>query len=385
MVGGVSDHSILIARLLAGPLAGPLANQGVNVHVWCPGGGSPGAPSIPGVTIHPIFRRFSLRELRRASGEMARSREPRALFFQWVPHGYHARSLNIVLCVWILMRRLLSGDDVTVMLHEAFLEVSVRNWRQGLAAMVHRVMTMILLQASSRVWVSIPRWEQRWRRYALGKRVTFRWVPVPSSVPVIKDPGSVRSILQRTGVTENGVLVGHFGIVGDQRFPIVQSVFRSILRARADAQVMFVGRNGEIAASEMRRHDPDIASRVHATGTIALQEISHVLQACDLVVQPYPDGVSSRRGSVMAALAHGVPVVTNEGVHSEPVWGKRSAVCLVSEADAELMASAALQLLSSPERRARLGRAGRELYLEEFDISRLAAAVAELTAEANAT
>ena len=54
----------------------------------------------------------------------------------------------------------------------------------------------------------------------------------------------------------------------------------------------------------------DWSDRVVAPGSLPAAAVTEYLRACDLVIQPYPDGVSSRRGTAMAALANGVPVVT---------------------------------------------------------------------------
>ena len=93
------------------------------------------------------------------------------------------------------------------------------------------------------------------------------------------------------------------------------------------------------------------------------------------MMQPYPDGVSSRRTSVMAPLAHGVPVVTTEGPLSEPVWRDSGAVVLVPLRDAALLATAVASLASDPARLRDLSSKGRELYDARFDIRHTIAAL----------
>jgi glycosyltransferase involved in cell wall biosynthesis len=111
---------------------------------------------------------------------------------------------------------------------------------------------------------------------------------------------------------------------------------------------------------------------VTATGPLPAAEVAECLRACDLVVQPYPDGASTRRGSLMAALANGVPVVTTVGALSEPVWAG-GAVAAVPAGDPERLADRALELLGRPERLRDLSAAGRRLYEEQFAIERTVA------------
>ena len=71
----------------------------------------------------------------------------------------------------------------------------------------------------------------------------------------------------------------------------------------------------------------------------------------------------------MAALAHGIPVVTTEGRLSEPVWRESRAVRLVPPGETDAMAREILALGNDATERARLMSAGRALYNERFDLS----------------
>jgi glycosyltransferase involved in cell wall biosynthesis len=133
--------------------------------------------------------------------------------------------------------------------------------------------------------------------------------------------------------------------------------------------VVLMGRDSEQFLNELVGRFPGLSDHVRATGAVPPDELSVVLQACDLVVQPYPDGASSRRGTLMAALAHGVAVVTTEGRLSESVWRETGAVRLVGPEDSAALSHAAIALCGDAEARATLSRAGRALYAERFDLS----------------
>ena len=70
---------------------------------------------------------------------------------------------------------------------------------------------------------------------------------------------------------------------------------------------------------------PRLAGRIHATGGQSSRSVSIALAACDLMIQPYEDGVSSRRTGVMAALIHKRPVITTTGESTEPIWSEAGA------------------------------------------------------------
>src|SRR4029450_8808925 len=84
--------------------------------------------------------------------------------------------------------------------------------------------------------------------------------------------------------------------------------------------------------------------------------------------QPYPDGVSSRRGSVMVGLCHGKPIITTAGRLTEPFWKDTSALALVPVGDVNAFVDLLRQLRLDVGQRARIGRAARSLYDARFDI-----------------
>jgi glycosyltransferase involved in cell wall biosynthesis len=110
---------------------------------------------------------------------------------------------------------------------------------------------------------------------------------------------------------------------------------------------------------------PKLSSRIHAVGEVLSAAVSTHLRACDMLLQPYPDGVSSRRTSVMSGLANGVPVVTNMGWLSEPIWDN-GAVAAAAGPDPLSLAKQAARILDDPPARAGLGERGAALYRETF-------------------
>jgi glycosyltransferase involved in cell wall biosynthesis len=110
----------------------------------------------------------------------------------------------------------------------------------------------------------------------------------------------------------------------------------------------------------------DVREQVDATGRLSGADAAATLRACDLIVQPYPDGVTTRRTSVMAALTTAVPVVTTSGPLTEPVWSGTAAVALAPAGDAAAFVERAVALVADRPERAALGARGRELYEREF-------------------
>ncbi len=360
--GGVSDYSRSLAKGFAG--------EGDQVHVWCPPAAS-GAIKDAGITVHRTLGRVSSQDLRNLSHELDRYPGPRQILVQWVPHAYGFRSMNLGLCLW-LWERSRRNDSVDLMVHEPFLAFGEGSWRQNLPALVHRLMVTILLRAATRVWVSVPWWERRLRRYAFGRDVPFEWLPIPSNVPVVEDCAGIRT-LRRQYASDGCPILGHFGTYGPAVAPPLESILSALNATGFPGRILLMGTGSDEFRTLLQQKQPGLASRVDATGALALEDLSRHLSACDVLVQPFVDGVSSRRTSFMAGLSHGKPIVSNTGPATEPLWAGSGAVALVPNGDTGAFVAAIEQLYAHEDQRTRMAEEAKKLYQKRFDVSHVVA------------
>jgi glycosyltransferase involved in cell wall biosynthesis len=163
------------------------------------------------------------------------------------------------------------------------------------------------------------------------------------------------------------VVVGSFGGSYTGK---VGAVLSAILPRLLAADAGRVGRVGLLIGRGSRefaaRLPPPLAARVVSTGELDLEGLAVHVAACDAVVQPYPDGVNTRRGSTMASLALGVPVITNAGHNMEAFWREERAVAIADSPRAEALLAVAEEVLADEARRSELGRKGRLLYERRF-------------------
>jgi len=368
--GGVSDYTHSIAS--------GLAAKGETVHVWCSSAGVERVDSV-GVTVHRELGRIAPKDLRRVGRMLDQFPGPRRLLVQWVPHGYGYRSMNLPFCLWLWQRAKFRQDRVEIMVHEPFLAFGEGSTRQDLVAAVHRIMTIILLNAARRVWVSIPDWGKRLRPFAFERRDrVFGWLPVPSTIPVVDDPAGVMELRARYAA-HGEALVGHFGAYDPYMTKLMMEVVPLLLTRNDQLSILFVGKGGlELRNLLIRRH-PDLAQRVHATGIQSSQDLSRHISACHLMLQPYQDGVSGRRTSTMALLAHGAAVVSTIGKATESCWTESGAVKLVKPADIDAMVEVTRSLLDDADARCRLAAAAKALYDERFDVKRSITALCRMS------
>jgi hypothetical protein len=101
---------------------------------------------------------------------------------------------------------------------------------------------------------------------------------------------------------------------------------------------------------------------------LTTEQLSVHMRACDVMLQPYPDGVSTRRTSAMAALAHERALVTTSGSLTEAFWALDHAAVLMPAGDTTRIVDAVVSLLTDANRRTLLGARALALYRGRFDV-----------------
>jgi glycosyltransferase involved in cell wall biosynthesis len=291
---------------------------------------------------------------------------PGYVLLQYVPNALGARGGNIAFCQWLLgLRR--AGIDVRVMFHEPYFYLS---WNPALnaLAMVQRLMAGILLRASSHTYIATEQWRRYLAPYA-PPGTHFTVLPIPSTLPDEPSPQQVNEWRRRFAPNGEPTVV-HFGTYGDhvvrELAPIVPALFQCLEPLR----FVCVGRGGEGFVRRMVRENPTLADRLRATGPLEPMAAAAAIAAGDVVLQPYPDGVTTRRTSVMAALAVGAPTVTSRGMLTEAVWTEVPSVALATASDSAGHVAAVASLLRDEPTRTQLGGLGRRLYRDRFSVER---------------
>jgi glycosyltransferase involved in cell wall biosynthesis len=357
--GGVSDYTRLVAR--------GLAAAGDGVAVYAPPAGGPD-PADPGVVVRRLPDHFGPRGLLGLDRALARRPRSDRVLVQYVPHAFGWRAMNLPFAGWVAARaaRL---SRVWVMFHEVAAPFG-RRPAHAVRGTVNRAMARLVAGAAERVFVSIPAWAGLLRRVC-PRAARAEWLPAPCSVDTAADPAAVAAARGRYAAEPGARLVGHFGTFGPLVADLLGPVAGRVLRDNPAARLLLIGRGSGEYRERLAAAEPDLAGRLAAAGGLPAAAVAAHLRACDVLAQPYPDGVSARRTSVMAGLANGVPVVTNLGFLSEPLWASAAGVVVAPGPAPEAVAAAAGAVLGmSDAARAELGRRGAELYAATFALER---------------
>jgi len=162
----------------------------------------------------------------------------------------------------------------------------------------------------------------------------------------------------------------YFGFLREKGGETLLRALAELLQRKYPVRLLMVG--GQVGASDptniayLQRVQAladqwGLTQHILWTGFTQPEQVSANLMAADIGVLPYRDGAAFRRGSFMAALAHGLPIVSTQPRASIPALIDGQNILLVPPDDAAAVATAIERVIESPELRTRLAHGAAEL------------------------
>jgi glycosyltransferase involved in cell wall biosynthesis len=351
--GGVGDYTAALAQALAG--------SGDQVHVWTPAANA--RASEPRVVVHVLPDTFGAASRRALARAFAAT--PGVVLLQYVPNGLGVKGANLAFCRWFGRLRD-HTPDVRVMFHEPYFYFTwSRPWAPSNSlAVVQRMMARALLRGASRVYFSTETWKQ----YLHGPR-RGQALPIPSSIPVAGSGARIAYFrAEATAGVSGAPLVGHFGTYGAHVARELDAILPALVSRVSEVRLALIGAGGAAFLTRLARLAPAVAARAWAPDRLEPDDVAAALRACDVLVQPYPDGITTRRTSVMAGLKNGVAIVSSAGALTEPVWGETNAVALAPVVPPAAFVDRTDGLLRDPVARVALAGRGATTYATRFSM-----------------
>jgi glycosyltransferase involved in cell wall biosynthesis len=253
-----------------------------------------------------------------------------------------------------------------------------------------RFWTLLALARSSDGVIATNRQDKQ-QLEAAGRIKRLCHIPIGSNIRAMPPPGYDRAAWRdRLGISAGAILVGYFGFMNASKG--VDTLLRGVaiaVQQGVDVQLLMIGgRTGSSDPTNAAYADQidaliarlNLQSRVQWTGFADDWQVSGHLLACDVVVLPYNDGVSLRRGSFMAALAHGCAIITTRPAVELPEVQDGVNVRLIPPETPEVLAAAIRELSMDSALRQRLGANAKELSAA-FTWDRIAAQTADFYRE----
>jgi glycosyltransferase involved in cell wall biosynthesis len=195
-------------------------------------------------------------------------------------------------------------------------------------------------------------------------------IPIGSNITAHKtNAARVLELRARLGIGPEHFLLGYFGFLNESKG--ADLLLEALSKQSDNTHLVFIGGqtgssdpvNNELFHGQMKRliQELGLANRVHWTGFVSDEEVSGYLKAADLMVIPYLDGVSLRRGTLMAILAHGRPLLTTQPLVPVPELAHRRHMYMVPAGKVDVLSEAIDLLKSDSSLRNKMGQQARQL------------------------
>ncbi len=194
-------------------------------------------------------------------------------------------------------------------------------------------------------------------------------IPIGSNI-IVHQPNHIelQEACEDLELPEKYTLLAYFGFVNESKG--VDVIIEALSKMPKSVHLVCIGGrlgtsdsvNNQLFLDHLNRliEVYKLQSRVHWTGYLSDRRVSSYFNLADLVVLPYRDGVSLRRGTLMAAMAHGRPIVST--LPPEPIAELKHGenIFLVPPNDPEAIVDAVKQYLQDDQPFGKIGRAAQE-------------------------
>lgn len=352
-VCGVADYTIALARALVA--------QGVDTEIWTSVGMDEQA--VPKVSARAVFLGWGVKDVRGLLPQISIA-QPDIVHIQFPAEIYHG-AFGVHVLPLLLNRMKI---PVITTLHEY-----CRAPRGGRAKQILNILF------SRSVIVTNEQDELLVGRWGGGK---VRRIPIGSNIPVLSSPDGSTPILEICGIEPNAQFFLFFGFARQGKG--IETLLEAFSRVRSsEINMLFAGQPPE---QEYRNEmdslckDLNIQDRVKWAGYQPPELVSLLFSACKAAVLPFEDGATERRGSLLAAIAHQVPVVTTRGPFTPEMFRDGINMSIAESLKAEELAENMQMILDDPGYADNL-RQGAKALAAEFDWNNIAAANLEVYRE----
>jgi glycosyltransferase involved in cell wall biosynthesis len=335
--GGVGDYSREVALALAA--------LGHEVHVIA----HVDAHTDPSIHLHPIIRAWNFPSLHRIR-QLAHSIPLDIVNLQYQAAAYQMTPPIHFLPWWLGLPSVVTFHDLLV------------PYLFPKAGGLRRAAVNLLARSASGVIVTNPADHAQLKHDPKIKHLTE--IPIGSNIqPFALHTGKPNpDYRSRFGLKPNDTVIGYFGFLNASKGGA------TLLRAFAQLPptnsylLIIGGRTGTSDPTNTAYADEidslaaelGITDRIIRTGYLPQRETTEAFLACDLMAMPYVDGVSFRRGTFMACLAHGMPTITTEPIAPLPELRDGENVRLVERENPIALANTIQNLLENPGLQAKL-------------------------------
>jgi polysaccharide biosynthesis protein PslF len=241
-------------------------------------------------------------------------------------------------------------------------------WEQSL---LFRLRALPMLRAAHGV-IYVDRLNQALiRKYSGLAQNHLKFIPIAGNVPPIPCTPELRnSWRQELGLDDEDVAVAFFGGIGGNKG--FEYLVEAIARVQNNYSLSLVlvaigGFHSDLVGDSYRKEVLPLITKlgldkhVRVFESLNSVDVSKYLHVADLAVYPFLNGVGENSGSMLAALAHGLPTVITVGPANDDGFAEKYGVVMVPAQDSEQLEKAIIKIVTSPALQQKLRKRALEI------------------------
>lgn len=279
------------------------------------------------------------------------------VFVQYTALSWSFRGFSAgFLLVLRTLRR--AGARVAVVYHDAE-PYPACGWKEEIRRKVQLRTMRQSLQACDLAIFTIPLDKISWLRKPTDHAV---FIPVGANLESPPDNSSGKKARWTTPAVSVFGVTG--GVAGEKECAIITNAVQFAAREIGALRLLVFGRNADTAEAVLRRTLQSGPIELHVTGVVPAEELARLLGSSDVMLF-VRGAISTRRGSAIAGIACGLPVVAWAGTETGgPIC--EAGVVFVSQGNTKEIGEALARILRDPEYRQSLAHRSREAQRRYF-------------------
>ncbi|MEO1451560.1 MAG: glycosyltransferase family 4 protein, partial [Bacteroidota bacterium] len=312
--------------------------------------------------VHPILKGWGMAELKKIMRFM-QDRPDATLNLHYVPYSFQKKGLPFQM-LWLGAILGLKG----IPLYTTFHEVSVRyRWRKPQRiplAWGQRFIANFLAWVSKGSFTSIGLYH---RYFFPFTRRRVRRIPIGSNIPMMPQTDNFRRKLRANFADEGTCLLSFFGR-NPRKVGIALETLTQLDEQGVKASLLLIGGFSEEWKDKLKSKASSlgVAERIHFTGYLPAEDIYAHLQATDIYLGMFEEGICLKSGTIAAALGAGLAIVGTHGDMTDPFFHSGENCLLVNELKPEAFTVAIRKIWQSPDALLRISQGARRAFQQDL-------------------
>jgi len=336
-ISGVGDYAFHVSSTAS--------KMGINVTVICTQNNSTVVSSLYGaLDVRPFMDKWSFSEINKICHVLRASGEKTVVNIQYGCLAY-GRQLMINFLPLIL-RLLFPKIKIVITLHGF--------WEQSL---LFRFRALPMLRAAHGI-IYVDRLNKGLLiKYSGLDDSRLKFIPIAGNIPPVPCTEGQRNIWrQELGLLKDDIAVAFFGgIIRSKGFDYLVKAIQKI-KLKHSLPLVLLAIGGFLDLENNKPYKDEVINYIKTNGLescIRFFEkadsalVSKCLHSSDIAVYPFLNGVGENSGSMLAALAHGLPTIITRGPANDDSFTEKFGVAMVPAQDSEQLASTIQAIVAS--------------------------------------